>query len=275
MPPTIAVPLVGFSSPHSMRIVVDLPAPLLPRKPKTSPCRDVERQWSTATKSPKRRVRSATMMAFIGLSRADRAGQPRFGEPRVRDRPACDRARPAAARPARRARRCWSRRRRRIVRRRRGALRSPRATPSSAAAIAARLASSSRRRCRISTASTASNSASRARPPGVGRGGLGDLGARRPPSNSGQLTFTLASHESCHASCRGKMRGFGLRVVHAASDRDRRLACPRAAACVRDRRRPDALARARARSGRSLRAARSARRRSADVGRRGGARRRG
>jgi hypothetical protein len=36
-PPTVAVPLVGFSSPHSIRMVVDLPAPLLPRKPNTSP----------------------------------------------------------------------------------------------------------------------------------------------------------------------------------------------------------------------------------------------
>ena len=36
-PPTVAVPEVGFSSPHSIRIVVDLPAPLLPRNPKISP----------------------------------------------------------------------------------------------------------------------------------------------------------------------------------------------------------------------------------------------
>ena len=37
MPATVAVPPVGFSSPHNMRIVVDFPAPLLPRKPKISP----------------------------------------------------------------------------------------------------------------------------------------------------------------------------------------------------------------------------------------------
>ena len=43
-PPTRAVPQVGRSSPHSMRMVVDLPAPLAPRKPKISPCLDVERQ---------------------------------------------------------------------------------------------------------------------------------------------------------------------------------------------------------------------------------------
>ena len=44
MPPTSAVPLVGFSRPHSMRIVVDLPAPFAPRKPKISPGADVERE---------------------------------------------------------------------------------------------------------------------------------------------------------------------------------------------------------------------------------------
>ena len=38
-PPTVAVPEVGRSSPQSMRMVVDLPAPLLPRKPKISPAR--------------------------------------------------------------------------------------------------------------------------------------------------------------------------------------------------------------------------------------------
>ncbi len=36
-PPTIALPDEGRSSPHSIRIVVDFPAPLLPRKPNTSP----------------------------------------------------------------------------------------------------------------------------------------------------------------------------------------------------------------------------------------------
>ena len=44
MPPTSAVPDDGRSSPHSIRMVVDLPAPLLPRKPKISPRATVERQ---------------------------------------------------------------------------------------------------------------------------------------------------------------------------------------------------------------------------------------
>src|SRR5258708_2166124 len=40
-----------------MRIVVDLPAPLRARKPKTSPCATSSETLSTATKSPKRLTR--------------------------------------------------------------------------------------------------------------------------------------------------------------------------------------------------------------------------
>ena len=65
-PPTTAVPEVGFSSPHSILMVVDLPAPLLPRKPKISPVFTVNDTWSTATNLPKRRVRSLTTMASAG-----------------------------------------------------------------------------------------------------------------------------------------------------------------------------------------------------------------
>ena len=36
-PQMLPVPLVGVMNPASMRIVVDLPAPLGPRKPRTSP----------------------------------------------------------------------------------------------------------------------------------------------------------------------------------------------------------------------------------------------
>src|SRR5438445_3862617 len=85
-PPTIAVPLVGSSSPHSMRIVVDLPAPFAPRKPKISPVRTSNRRWSTARKSPNRRVRSFTTIAFMVPSPSERAREPRLGEPRVGDR---------------------------------------------------------------------------------------------------------------------------------------------------------------------------------------------
>src|SRR5690242_12635300 len=63
MPPTSAVPLVGVNSPHSMRIVVDLPAPLAPRKPKISPCFTLNDRWSTATNAPNLRVSPRTSMA--------------------------------------------------------------------------------------------------------------------------------------------------------------------------------------------------------------------
>src|SRR5262245_40879581 len=93
MPPTIALPDVGRSSPHSMRIVVDLPAPLLPRNPKISPRRTSNVTRSTATNCPKRRVRSLTTIADSALtissasqSTADGSGEARFGEPRVRQR---------------------------------------------------------------------------------------------------------------------------------------------------------------------------------------------
>src|SRR5262245_19957133 len=82
-PPTIAVPEVGASSPHSIRIVVDLPAPCLPRKPKISPRRTSKLTSSTATNWPKRRVRPRTSMAVSLLPNG--ALQPGFGEPDVRD----------------------------------------------------------------------------------------------------------------------------------------------------------------------------------------------
>src|SRR6185436_2095297 len=86
-PPTVAVPDVGLSSPHNMRIVVDLPAPLLPRKPKISPRRTSKVTLSTATNWPKRRVSPRTSIAAcsgLGLS-ANGSLQPRFGKPDVGD----------------------------------------------------------------------------------------------------------------------------------------------------------------------------------------------
>ena len=107
-PPTCAVPEVGSSRPHSMRMVVDLPAPLLPRKPKISPRRDVEghvvdgdelaEAAGQVADDDRRRYRPRARSSR-GFARAGR-----------RRRRACDRARPAGARTARRARRCWSRR---------------------------------------------------------------------------------------------------------------------------------------------------------------------
>ena len=89
MPPTMAVPDVGLSSPHSMRIVVDLPAPLLPRKPKISPCSTSKDTRSTARKRPNRRVRSRTVTAGIGPATSPGRGRGalRPGGPRQRARP--------------------------------------------------------------------------------------------------------------------------------------------------------------------------------------------
>ncbi len=51
-PPTVAVPEVGSSRPQSMRMVVDLPAPLAPRKPKIAPAADVEADGVDGVKPP-------------------------------------------------------------------------------------------------------------------------------------------------------------------------------------------------------------------------------
>src|SRR5436190_23226256 len=81
-PSTIAVPLVGFNKPHSIRIVVDFPAPLLPRKPKISPRRTSKLMLSTATNAPNRRVRPRTSIATLSPKGAL---QPRLCEARVGD----------------------------------------------------------------------------------------------------------------------------------------------------------------------------------------------
>src|ERR1035438_10398025 len=57
-PATAPQPEVGVSSPQSIRMTVDLPAPLGPRKPKISPVFTWKETWSTATKSPKVLTRS-------------------------------------------------------------------------------------------------------------------------------------------------------------------------------------------------------------------------
>ncbi len=62
-PATMALPAEGGSRPHSMRMVVVLPEPLGPRKPKMSPRRTSKLTWSTATKEPKRRARPSAWTA--------------------------------------------------------------------------------------------------------------------------------------------------------------------------------------------------------------------
>src|ERR1035441_4474526 len=64
-PATSACPDVGLSSPQSMRIVVDLPAPFGPRKPKTSPLRTARLIRSTATKFPNRLTRLSTTTELL------------------------------------------------------------------------------------------------------------------------------------------------------------------------------------------------------------------
>ena len=58
MPATKARPALGRNRPQRMRMIVDLPAPLGPRKPMISPRGDAKLTWSTATKSPNRLTRS-------------------------------------------------------------------------------------------------------------------------------------------------------------------------------------------------------------------------
>src|SRR5512145_110299 len=62
-PATVPPPPLGESSPQSMRMVVDLPAPFGPRKPKISPRRTVRLTRLTAIKSPKRFSRSCRTTA--------------------------------------------------------------------------------------------------------------------------------------------------------------------------------------------------------------------
>src|SRR6266536_5354444 len=61
------LPLDGASSPVSILIVVDLPAPLGPRKPKKLPRRTCRLMLSTAVKAPKERARLKVSTAGILL----------------------------------------------------------------------------------------------------------------------------------------------------------------------------------------------------------------
>src|SRR5687768_256220 len=83
-PPTTAVPDVGRNRPHSMRIAVDFPAPLAPRKPKISRGWTSNDRWSTAVKAPNLRVSALTSMAAMSFTK--RAIEPRFGQPDIGQR---------------------------------------------------------------------------------------------------------------------------------------------------------------------------------------------
>jgi hypothetical protein len=60
-----AVPAVGSMKPASMRMVVDLPAPLGPRKPTTSPLATEKLTSSTAVKLPNRFVSPSISMSAV------------------------------------------------------------------------------------------------------------------------------------------------------------------------------------------------------------------
>src|SRR5271155_48268 len=66
----LAVPEVGVMKPASMRMVVDLPAPLGPRKPSTSPRATLKDTLSTAVKLPKRLVRPLMTISGGSVSAA-------------------------------------------------------------------------------------------------------------------------------------------------------------------------------------------------------------
>src|SRR5688500_3306595 len=76
-PPTVIFPLVGGMKPVIIRMLVDLPAPLGPRNPRTSPRSTVNEMPFTATFGPNVFVKFSTliMLAPIGGSSAQ---QPLF-----------------------------------------------------------------------------------------------------------------------------------------------------------------------------------------------------
>src|SRR6185295_1225499 len=69
MPSTVAVPASGRRKPVIIFIVVDLPAPLGPRKPRTSPLATLRLRSWTATTAPKRLVSPAISIMAPGFGR--------------------------------------------------------------------------------------------------------------------------------------------------------------------------------------------------------------
>ncbi len=67
-PPTETFPSVGGIKPVIMRMVVDLPAPLGPRNPSTSPRSTVKETLLTATFAPNALVRFSTLIMAAGVS---------------------------------------------------------------------------------------------------------------------------------------------------------------------------------------------------------------
>src|SRR4051794_36180516 len=65
-PTTVPEPPLGSKMPHSMRMVVDLPAPFGPSTPKISPRRTCNDTSFTATSEPKRRDSERVSMMISG-----------------------------------------------------------------------------------------------------------------------------------------------------------------------------------------------------------------
>ena len=71
-PNSLHVPLVAGRKPTSIFMVVDLPHPFEPRKPKISPRGILKLTWSTATKSPNWRVSPSASIAGVSSGEATR-----------------------------------------------------------------------------------------------------------------------------------------------------------------------------------------------------------
>ena len=83
-PNSSASPSLAGNSPVSIFIVVVLPQPFEPTKPKISPRSIVKLTWSTAVKSPKRQVRSRATMTGSVVDRCGAAGFAARGGRRAR-----------------------------------------------------------------------------------------------------------------------------------------------------------------------------------------------
>src|SRR5687767_9560259 len=73
-PPTVTLPALGGMKPVTMRMVVDLPAPLGPRKPSTSPRSTVKETSSTARLAPKVLTRFWILIMFEGRNYRSSSG---------------------------------------------------------------------------------------------------------------------------------------------------------------------------------------------------------
>ena len=76
MPSTRPLALARREEPHSIRSVVDFPAPFGPRKPYSSPARTRRSRWSTAMNAPKRLVSPFVRTAGSAAVAIEREARP-------------------------------------------------------------------------------------------------------------------------------------------------------------------------------------------------------